>query len=192
MSSHLILSKKPTILSKYQRRIQESRWGSSPTYTYNIASQVPYLDTPLVKISLKGYVHLEKSWASDRKLLTRAPEKRILHQNSLKINIFQNIKEIIYSFLRHFQHLRDAVTKVMVNWRHTRKSNAVRRFWRLGPCWARWWMQEFSGRILSQNNGFLQCKKNKLIYCWLRNIVCWKHKLWFGMKLGDHTHQKCA
>ena len=76
---------------------------------------------------LKGTCSPWKSWASDRKLLTRAPEKRILHQKSLKINIFHNVKQIIYSFWRHFPHLRDAITEVMVNRRHTRKSNAVRR-----------------------------------------------------------------
>ena len=81
----------------------------------------------------KGACSPWKSWASDRKLLTRAPEKRISHQNSQKINIFQNIKQRIYSFWRHFPNLRDAVLEVMVNGRHTRKSNAVRRIWWLGP-----------------------------------------------------------
>ena len=82
---------------------------------------------------VKGTCSPWKSWASDRKLLTRAPEKRRLHQNSQKINIFQNIKQRIYSFWRHFPHLRDAVIEVMVNRRHTRISNAVRQIWWLGP-----------------------------------------------------------
>ena len=71
-------------------------------------------------LRLKGTCSPWKSWANDRKLLTRAPEKRILHQNSQKINIFKNIKQRIYSFWRHFPHLRDAVIEVMVNRRHTR------------------------------------------------------------------------
>ena len=132
--------------------------------------------------AFKGTCSPWKSWASDRKLLTRAPEK-----NESCIRVAKNPYISKYQANNLFNLTSFSALTQCRNWSYGERatytqikcvtSNLV-----TGPVMSEMVDARIFRKDIEPNKWFLTMK-NELIYCRFRNIECWKYKLWFWMKI---------